>query len=453
MRSQMFCWVVCLFVVGTNLRAADRPNIVLMMADDFGYECVRSNGGESYETPQLDRMAERGMRFENCHVQPICTPTRVQLMTGIYNVRNYTRFGELDPKATTFGNLLSGAGYATGICGKWQLGHDEGLPEHFGFHESCLWQHTRRPARYANPGLEYNGEPRDFSNGEYGPELVNDWALDFIDRHRGGPFFLYYPMILTHDPFQPTPDSDDWDPTAAGEKVNRNPSHFADMTAFMDRMVGRVLEKLDALEIGDDTLVIFLGDNGTSVAIQSQFQGEVYGGGKGTRTARGTHVPLIVRWPAKVAARQVCRDLINSTDFLPTLCQAAGVEVPGGLQIDGHSFLPQLKGEAGRSREWTYCWYARNGGAEAEFEYAMSLDHKLYRDGSFYDLKADPFETTPLPMDVLATDQAAAVQMLSGVLEQFADARPEHLRVKFPPVKIPSQMKSFKKKTSILGAE
>lgn len=446
---RVFCvWMVVFSWLGSCCLASDRPNLVLIMADDFGFECVTANGGESYETPHLDRMAAEGVRFENCHVQPLCTPTRVQLMTGIYNVRNYTRFGELDPKATTFGNLLRDAGYATGICGKWQLGHEVGLPRHFGFQESCLWQHTRRPPRYANPGLEYNGEPRDFNDGEYGPQLVNDWALEFIERHKEGPFFLYYPMILTHDPFQPTPDSDEWDPTAVGEKVNRDTANFAHMTRFMDKMVGRVLDKLDALGIGENTLVVFLGDNGTQVTVHSRFKGADYVGGKGTRTARGTHVPLIVRWPAGAVKGAECADLVNSTDFLPTLCEAAGVKVPDGLQIDGRSFLPQVLGKSGRPREWGYCWYSRGGGGEPQFEYAMTLNHKLYRDGRFFDLNQDPFEEQPLPIDALASDQAAEARLLGGVLEQFAEARPEHLRVQFPAVKIPGtpQAQPAKKK-------
>ena len=145
------------------------------------------------------------MRFEHCHVQPLCTPTRVQLMTGRYNVRNYLNFGTLVRTETTFAHLLKKAGYATGICGKWQLGREKDSPQHFGFDESYLWQHTRRPPRYANPGLEHNGKELNFTNGEYGPKLVNDFALDFVTRHKDEPFFLYYPMMLTHDPFQPTP--------------------------------------------------------------------------------------------------------------------------------------------------------------------------------------------------------------------------------------------------------
>ena len=111
--------------------------------------------------PAIDKLAATGVRFEHCYAQPLCTPTRVQLMTGMYNVRNYINFGNMDPKAVTFGNLLKQAGYATCIAGKWQLGQDPDLPRKYGFDEFCLWQHTRRPPRYANPGLEINGVEKD----------------------------------------------------------------------------------------------------------------------------------------------------------------------------------------------------------------------------------------------------------------------------------------------------
>ncbi|MCA9204414.1 MAG: sulfatase-like hydrolase/transferase, partial [Planctomycetales bacterium] len=167
---------------------AKQPNVILIMADDLGYETIGANGGTSYATPHLDALAQSGMRFEHCYVQPLCTPTRVQLMTGLYNVRNYIRFGYMDPDSTTFGNLFQRAGYSTCIVGKWQLGQDPQLPKKFGFDEHCLWQHVRRPPRFANPGLEVNGEIRDYDDGEYGPDLVNDYALDFLERHKDKPF-------------------------------------------------------------------------------------------------------------------------------------------------------------------------------------------------------------------------------------------------------------------------
>lgn len=409
---------------------ATRPNIVLIMADDFGYECVTANGGQSYQTPHLDRLAAAGLRFEHCHVQPLCTPTRVQLMTGRFNVRNYLQFGTLLRSETTFAQLLKPAGYATGICGKWQLGRELDSPQHFGFDEACLWQHTRRPPRYANPGLEFNGVEKDFNQGEYGPQLVNDFALDFITRHKDGPFFLYYPMILTHNPFQPTPDSADWDPRAVGEKVNDHVKHFADMTAWMDRMVGRLDAKLGELGIRDNTLLLFLGDNGTLGSVTSRFQNADYRGGKGNSTSHGTHVPLIASWPAVIKTGRVNGDLISSTDFLPTICEAAGVSVPAGT--DGVSFLPQLRGQPGTPRPWLYSWYSPRQQANMTVrEWAFDHRYKLYRDGRFFELATDPEEKSPLPIDALSGDAAGAARKLQAVLDQLKDARPAELDRQF----------------------
>lgn len=409
---------------------AAQPNIILIMVDDFGYECVTANGGESYQTPNIDKLAASGVRFENCHVQPLCTPTRVQLMTGRYNVRNYINFGTLLRTETTFGNLFKGAGYATGICGKWQLGGEVDSPQHFGFDESCLWQQTRRPPRYANPGLEYNGVEKDFTHGEYGPALVNDFALSFITKNKEKPFFLYYPMILTHNPFQPTPDSPDWDPTISSENKQQSPKHFAEMTAYMDKLVGSVVAKLDELGIRDNTLLLFLGDNGTNSGITSRFKGADYKGGKGSTTSHGTHVPLIASWPAVMKQGRASADLVSSTDFLPTVCAAAGVKVPEG--IDGVSFLPQLKGERGAPRDWLYTWYSPRQSQEMTVsEYTFDQRFKLYRTGQFYDLSTDEMEKLDLTATVLSNEAAAAKAKLQSALDRFKEARPVKLDEEF----------------------
>jgi arylsulfatase A len=417
--------LLSLLVSGSTLLAAP-PNVILIMADDFGYECVTANGGESYRTPVLDRLAATGVRFEHCHVQPLCTPTRVELMTGLSNVRNYLNFGTLPRKEVTFAHLLKKAGYATGIAGKWQLGREPDSPRHFGFEESCLWQHTRRPARYANPGLEYDGVEKDFTGGEYGPDLVNQFALDFVARHRAKPFFLYYPMILTHDPYQPTPDSAEWDAGTKGEAARRNGKHFAEMVAYMDKLIGHLVARLEELELRENTLLLFLGDNGTGRGVTSRFQGADYPGGKGTTTVRGMRVPLIANWPAAMKEGRVNRDLIGAVDFLPTLCAAAGTEAPAG--IDGVSFLPQLRGEPGTPRDWLYSWYSpRQGDSVAVQECAFDLRAKLYRDGRYYDLAADPFERSPQGVAALTGPAAANAGKLQAVLDRFKDARPAEL--------------------------
>lgn len=424
--------ILCLCLTSQGLLpAAEQPNVILIMADDFGYECITANGGQSYQTPNIDRLAATGVRFENCHVQPLCTPTRVQLMTGRYNVHNYINFGTLLRSEVTFGQLLKQAGYATGICGKWQLGQEPDAPQHFGFDEAMLWQHTRRPPRYANPGLEHNADPLDYTHGEYGPTLVNDFALQFIEQHRQHPFFLYYPMILTHSPFQPTPDSPDWDPTISSEREQQANRHFAEMTAYADKMVGRLVEKLDELNIRQNTLLIFLGDNGTLGSITSRFHGADYKGGKGKTTANGTHVPLIVNWPAGIAQPgRVCTDLISSTDFLPTICGAAGAEVP--KNVDGVSFLPQLLGQPGQSRQWLYTWYSPRQQLNLSVkEYAFDHGYKLYREGAFYDLRQDPQEQHDLSSAALNAEAAAAKSKLQQVLDRFERARPAELDQQF----------------------
>ncbi len=419
-----------LCIAGAGSFAAERPNIIIIMADDFGYECVTANGGQSYQTPNLDRLAAAGMRFEQCHVQPLCTPTRVQLMTGRYNVRNYLNFGTLPRTETTFAQLLKQGGYATGICGKWQLGHELDSPQHFGFDEALLWQHTRRPPRYANAGLELNGVEKEYPQGSYGPAQVNDFALDFVTRHSGAPFFLYYPMMLTHDPFQPTPDSPDWDPTTHNENQHKSVKHFADMTAYMDKMIGKLDAKLGELGIRDNTLLIFIGDNGTLSTVTSQFKGTDFQGGKGKTTHRGYHVPMIVSWPAVVKQGRVNTDLISATDFLPTICAAASLPVPAN--VDGVSFLPQLRGEKGTPRDWLYSWYSPRQKADLKVrEFAFDHRFKLYRTGQFYDLSTDSEETQPLDLAALATEPAAAAKKLQAALDPFKDARPAALDRQF----------------------
>ncbi len=423
----MMMMVGLLAAVATGVRSAAapaKPNLILIMADDLGYETIGANGGTSYRTPVLDQLAKSGARFEHCYAQPICTPSRVQIMTGIYNVRNYVSFGVLDRDETTFAQLLKQAGYATCIAGKWQLGKQADAARHFGFDEACLWQHTRpardknsRDTRFMNPHLEINGRPVDYGQGEYGPDVVTDFLCAFIEKNRDRPFLAYYPMILTHSPFVPTPDSRN--PSRGNKQQN-----FADMVAYMDKVIGRIVAKLDELGIRENTLVLFTGDNGTAGAIRSEWNGRPIQGGKGQMTDAGTRVPLIASWPGTIPPGRVFSDLVDFSDFLPTLCDAAGVAVPAALKIDGRSFLPQLKGQTGNPRDWIYCWYSRGGGPRAE-EWARTQRYKLYRTGKFYDVSADQLEETPLTE--LSAEAKQVKASLQQVLDQYQDARPASL--------------------------
>jgi arylsulfatase A len=417
---------VILCLIGQCEAAREKPNVVLILIDDFGYECVTANGGESYQTPVIDQLATSGVRLEQCHVQPLCTPTRVQLMTGMSNRRNYTRFGHMDPSQITFGNLLKKAGYATCITGKWQLGNGLDGPNHFGFDEYCLWQVTRRPDRYKNPGLEINGKLHDYSHNEYGPDIVSDYAMDFISRNRSQPFFLYYPMMLTHSPYDPTPDSPDYHPRGNSLKGKESrKGHFPDMVAYTDKLIGKVVAKLEELHLRENTLILILGDNGTGRATFSKFKGAQVEGGKGLTTVWGTHVPAIANWPGHLASGKVCTNLIDSTDFLPTICEATATPIPADLKLDGRSFLPQLLGNTGTPREWLYAWYNPSGGEKARAEFAHDPRFKLYADGRFYDLQKDEQELSPLRDDSLNADAMAAKKKLHTALQQFEGPRPK----------------------------
>ncbi|MEM7457426.1 MAG: sulfatase-like hydrolase/transferase, partial [Planctomycetota bacterium] len=302
------------------------PNIVMIMADDLGYECLNCYGGTSYETPNLNRLAQGGIRFNHCYSQPLCTPTRVQLMTGQYNVRNYERFGLLPSSQLTFGNLLRSNGYATCIAGKWQLGGSFDGPGRFGFDEYCLWQLNRRPERFPNPGLEINGELADFTNGEYGPDVCCNFACDFIRKNSDKPFLVYYPMILTHCPFCPTPDSADWDPASEGSPTYKGDAkYFGDMVAYMDKLVGRIDQTLDEAGVRENTLVMFIGDNGTDRPVVSMIGDAEVAGDKNKTTDGGTRVPCIASWPGTIPSGQVSDELVDTTDFLPTMLEAAGL--------------------------------------------------------------------------------------------------------------------------------
>jgi arylsulfatase A len=432
----MFRPILCALVVVLPLTACanSRPtNIVLVMLDDFGYECVGANGGTSYQTPHLDSIAREGARGTRFHAQPLCTPTRVQLMTGQYNVRNYTHFGHLDPGQKTFANLFKQAGYRTCIAGKWQLGRDLELPRHFGFDQYCLWQLDRRPPRYANAGLEIDGKHLDLTGGAYGPEVVNNYARDFIVQHQDMPFLLYYPMILTHGPFQPTPDSSDWDPATADERSQNHSKHFADMVAYADKMIGRLLATVNETGLAERTLVIVIGDNGTGRGIRSRIGEQVVEGGKGLRIHTGTHVPFLARWCGKIPPGIVLENVSDTTDLLPTICEAASIKVPADLPLDGRSMLDQLTGRSAARRDWIYCWYAREGGRTPDFEFALDNRFKLYRDDSLFDVASDPEEKRPLDNTHLSDEAAGSYKKLNAVLAKYADARPDQVAAQGEP--------------------
>lgn len=374
LRNIMHRILALLFLTAFSIAHAERPNIVLIMADDMGYEALAANGGESCKTPNLDKLAAGGIRFTNCFANPLCTPSRAKIMTGQYNVRNYLKFGLLDRGQTTFAHQLKEAGYATCIAGKWQLGKQNDAPQHFGFDESCLWQHTRSgrskqkgktyDRRFVNPLLEINGKEKEYLGGEYAPKICTDFVCKFIDQNKTRPFLVYYPMILTHCPFDPTPDSKDWDPKRLGSTtykgdLNDPQRHFKDMVGYADKMVGQIVKQLESSGLRNNTLIMFTGDNGTDKPIVTPWNGTEVIGGKGTMTDRGTRVPMIANWPIGIKKPgRVADDLIEFVDIMPTLCEVTGANLPPNHPGDGKSLASVLNdGNAKRVKDWIYIWY------------------------------------------------------------------------------------------------
>jgi arylsulfatase A len=416
------------------------PNVIFILADDLGAETLGAYGGTSQPTPRLDAFAAQGARFTQAHAQPLCTPTRVQVMTGWHNVRNYQSFGRLEPTQRTFAHLFREAGYRTFVAGKWQLSDNvPGCfqePLDFGFDGYFLWQLDRRPQRYFAPGFEayvpeagWFGQRVDYpaAPGHFGPDLVLGQVEAFLEHNVDHPFFLYYPMMLPHDPFVPPPGHPAHDPYATVEA--NQPAYYPAMVTYMDGQVGRLLDKLDALGLATNTLVVFLGDNGSPQQTASVRDGQLLVGGKALPTDAGTQVPLLVRWPGRVPAGRVVSDLVSSVDFLPTLAAACGLPVPA--DTDGQSFLPSLLDQPGPRRDWIYFWHdPRNELGSPFHEFVRGERYKLYRDGRFFDVLADRRELFPLDRQALEADARAAHAVLAAALDRYA---PDHADRSLPP--------------------
>lgn len=392
-----------------------QPNVILIMADDLGFEAVGCYGGTSYKTPHLDKLAATGIKFNQAYAQPLCTNSRVKLMTGKYNFRNWAAFGILDPGQKTFGHLMQDAGYATCIVGKWQLQsydpvdypgseYRRGTGMHVdraGFDEYCLWHtgHTEdKGSRYADPTILQNGEFLTDTKGKYGPDIFTDYLNEFVNRQGEKPFFVYYPMALSHNPFSPTPDSKVWaDPE---RRFEDDTAYFKDMVEYTDKIVGKIIQNLEAQGLREETLVLFYADNGTHQKIYSGMGEEMVQGGKGLTIETGIRVPLIANWPGHIQEGIETEALIDAIDFLPTILEVGGISIPDNFLADGESFLPILEGNTVPRRDWIFMHYNPKPGYDkdqfASAEFVMNRQYKLYGDGRFYDTENDMLEEHPI---------------------------------------------------------
>lgn len=416
--------------------AAKKPNIVFILCDDMGYECLNCYGGTSYKTPNLDALAASGIRFRNAYATPLCSPSRVELMTGRYGFRtgwiNLIGRGDdameyFDPdKERTFGHIMKSAGYTTALAGKWQLCHFPDHPDHLnrcGFDEYCCWSwqlNGKRTSRYWEPSIWQNGKEQKDLPKPYGEDIFCDFLIDFIKRHRDEPFFVYYPMVLVHEPHTPTPDSKNATKaqkrgreekvSGADARRRRAEKWFPGMVNYMDKTVGRLVAALDELGLRENTVIVFTGDNGTDRSVFSKLGDATIQGGKGTVTEFGTHVPFIASWKGTIKPGQVKDDLIDFSDVVPTIAELGNAKLPA-TKLDGKSFAHQLTSETTPARTWVFSQLARK-------KLVRDQRFMLHEDGRIYDITADPFEKKDL-----AGSNDAEVMASKKRLEKVLDAQ------------------------------
>ena len=388
---------------------ATQPNIVIILADDLGIECLPSYGGTSLKTPNIDKLATQSMRFTRCFSNPFCSPSRASLLTGRYPFKNGLKVVldskdkeeiYLHPDQPSFARQLKQAGYATEIVGKWHMSleHKHNTINELGFDQYQTWRifddNGKKTTKFWTPYLIRNGTViADQIKERYGPDVDLEFHLDFIKSgaEKKQPFLAYYATCLPHFPWEPTPDSKDqsYRETVIGKKGD--PKYFPDMVAYLDKQIGRILQTLEDLGIADNTIVIFLADNGTDRDLVNNWgDGKSIRGGKGTMTDRGTHVPLIVRWPGQIKAGSTCDDLIDFSDLFPTICELTGAGLPQA-EIHGRSFAPELLGRPGHPREWVHIQNANDRQVRSS-DYMLDNKNQLRRVVELWEDPAKPNE-------------------------------------------------------------
>jgi arylsulfatase A len=377
MRLSFITTLLVLATVSPMIVAAEakKPNIIFILADDLGIDNLSCYGSDKHKTPNIDKLAASGTRFETCYAAPVCGPSRCLLMTGRYAFRTgglgNQSWGPGGPGAISadenpIPKLLKQSGYATGMAGKWrQVGE---TPKDWGFDE-----YTTDPTAsgwfWQTKHLQ-NGQEITKPEGTYAGDVVHDFAIDFIRKHKEQRFFFYYSMHHVHGPILKTPD------TAKDAKSDKD-ALYDDNIAYMDKQVGAVVAELEKLGLREKTLILFSGDNGTALSFPSTIGGRMLNGKKGSMLEGGSRVPLIASWPGVTPAGAVSKDMVSFADPHATFLELAGGKVPEGFKTDGRSFAPQLLGEKGTPREWAFVqfhnqWYVR------EPKYKLNETNELF---------------------------------------------------------------------------
>ncbi len=430
------------------------PNIVFILADDFGRELLSCYGGQSgYDTPNLESLASQGKQFNTFYATPLCVPSRVELLTGRYSFRNYTAWEKIDRTQKTFPQLLKASGYKTAMAGKWhphgQWDLDPLPPVHAGFDEYCSYdsvamgEQAKRGEgnRFWGGTIIRNG--REEQLDRYGPDVYSDFIVDFIRRNKDGPFLAYYAMTTMHRPFQPTPDNPA--APAPGQAAPRewmgsrgHADNFVPMLRYADKLVGKIIAVIDELGLAENTIILFTADNGTdnhaeAKTIRSRFMDQDIQGGKYFPTEMGVNVPLLVRWTGHIEPGSQCDVIADLTDMFPTFCDLAGVPLPAGYPLDGLSLVPILLEQASMHKAFAFTWGNFENNSSKYKDPANNTDklldvirdsrYKLYSDGRLFDIQQDFLEQNPInPGDNDRTDHARS--LLENQLDALRKSNP-----------------------------
>jgi arylsulfatase A-like enzyme len=402
--------------------AVGRPNIIVIVADDLGYADIGVHGCKDIPTPNIDSIAQNGVRFTNAYVScPVCSPTRAGLMTGRYQQRFGHEFnpGQVTSPSVKFGlplsqvtlaDILKGDGYATGLVGKWHLGQDpefhpmkRGFDEYFGF---LGGSHSYVDAKADPRNLILRGtEPAD--EKEYLTDAFTREALAFIDRRKAQPFFLYLTYNAVHNPLQATKKYLDRFASIADERRRT----YAAMLSAMDDGIGAVLAKLRQSGIHDDTLVFFISDNGgPSFPDRGNASNNLpLRATKGTVYEGGIRVPFLLQWPNRLPRGRAYDNPVISLDILPTAAAAARAQLPAGPAIDGVDLMPYIRGRRSTSPHDILFW--RFGQQHAVRKGNWKLVRLAQQPDELYDLASDISESNNL-----AAAKPDVVQKLSEEL-------------------------------------
>lgn len=447
-----FCLIFLLLLTKGVVIGEERPNIIFIMVDDLGKDWINCYGGDNIQTPYIDQLAKEGMKFHNAWSMPQCTPTRATLLTGQYPWRSgwvnhwdVPRWGvgyfdwKLNP---SFSQALKKAGYTNAISGKWQINdfrlEPDAMKKH-GFDEWCLWTGYETGVkasalRYWHPYVNTRAGSRTYS-GEFGPDIYNQFLVEFIKGHVNKPWCVYYPMALTHGPLVHTPDE---------TRAEKTYPRFKAMIRYMDKLVGQIVRAVDESGQAEKTLIIFTTDNG-SPGVMGTRGGIKPSGGKASRFEGGVCQPFIARWKGIIKPNSETDELLDFSDLYPTFLELAGAQKPDGHQIDGHSFAGLIRNEKDyQPRKWILSMghgpAARDQkGVRGKLDYAPRVirnkTHKVWVNShreieALYDLVKDPYEKKNLiaESNPVQEEHESIVQKFKEIVDIMPrkDARPKY---------------------------